>query len=183
MDVTAHLQCKRSRQAKWSCLLHRLCIEVFTCHISNGGGCTRGKLSSGGGSSSSSSSGERGGCGSVGVRCRKEKKNWNALAVPMYTYIHILGLKLRVFAGLSYSSMRPWATSVWGLKLLVKCMRPSATSQWGRKLPVYAALSYWCMRPSATSVWGLKLLVYEALSYQATSVWGLKLLVYEALSC
>jgi hypothetical protein len=61
--------------------------------------------------------------------------------------------------------MRPYATSVCGLKLL------------GLKLLVYEALSCTAdarasvlMRPYATSVCGLKLL-------------GLKLLVYEALSC
>ena len=47
-------------------------------------------------------------------------------------------------------------------------MRPEATGVYGLELLVHEALSY---------VWGLDLLVYEALS---TSVWDLKLLVYEA---
>ena len=44
--------------------------------------------------------------------------------------------------------MRPYATSVCGLKLLVyaalsyECMRPEATSVCGLKLLVYAAVSY-----------------------------------------
>ena len=41
-------------------------------------------------------------------------------------------------------------------------MRPSATSVSGLELLVYEALSYYCMRPWATSVCGLQLLVYEA---------------------
>jgi hypothetical protein len=44
--------------------------------------------------------------------------------------------------------------------LSYKCMRPEATSVWGLKLLVYEALSYKCRRPEATSVWGLKLLLY-----------------------
>jgi hypothetical protein len=44
-------------------------------------------------------------------------------------------------------------------------MRPSATSVGGLELLVYEALSYLCVRPYATTVGGLELLVYEVLSY------------------
>jgi hypothetical protein len=46
-------------------------------------------------------------------------------------------------------------------------MRPEATSVCGLKLLVYAALSYYCMRPQATCVcaYGLRLLVDAAFSY------------------
>jgi hypothetical protein len=76
-----------------------------------------------------------------------------------------------------------------------KCMRPYATSVCGLTLLVYAALRYKCMRPYATSVCGLTLLVYAALRYYASDLMragtqqivgdykrGVQLLVYEALS-
>jgi hypothetical protein len=44
-------------------------------------------------------------------------------------------------------------------------MRPYATSVCGLKLLVYGVLSYERMRPSATSACGLTLLVFAALSY------------------
>jgi hypothetical protein len=44
-------------------------------------------------------------------------------------------------------------------------MRPSATSIYGLTLLVYAALSFSCMRPEATRASCLKLLVCEAFSY------------------
>jgi hypothetical protein len=51
-------------------------------------------------------------------------------------------------------------------------MRPSATSVCGLQLLVCAALYYLCMRPCTTSVCGLKLLVHAAcvVLRQATSV-------------
>ena len=74
--------------------------------------------------------------------------------------------------------MRPQATSVCGLKLLVyaalsyECMRPSATSVCGLKVLLYAALSYDCMRPSATSLCGLKLSGYMDAADQARAAAG-----------
>ena len=52
--------------------------------------------------------------------------------------------------------------------LSCQCMRPYATSVWALKVPVHEALSYSCMRLlvyEATSVWALKVPVHEALSY------------------
>jgi hypothetical protein len=49
--------------------------------------------------------------------------------------------------------MRPYVSSVWGLKLLVyEALRQRLTSgtpagAWGLTFLVYEALSYWCMRP------------------------------------
>jgi hypothetical protein len=91
--------------------------------------------------------------------------------------------------------MRPYATSVGGLTLLVsyiltfervwqlgvlvccKCMRPYATSVGGLKLLVSCILTF-------ERVWQIVLLLFYGgmLVAQATSVCGLKLLVYEALS-
>ena len=39
--------------------------------------------------------------------------------------------------------MRPYATSVWGLKLLVQKLRPSATSVWGLKLKTSLCMRSW----------------------------------------
>ena len=64
-----------------------------------------------------------------------------------------------MYEALSYLCMRPYATSVCGLKLLV-----------------YEALSCWCMRPEATSVSGLKLHVL----HRSVNL-GLKLAVAIAL--
>ncbi len=36
--------------------------------------------------------------------------------------------------------------------LIYYCVRPYATSVWGLKLLVYGALIYYCVRPYATSV-------------------------------
>ncbi len=57
--------------------------------------------------------------------------------------------------------MRPEATGVCGLKLLVyPGSAEHAVFVTVVNVHVYAALSYWCMRPETTSACGLKLLVY-----------------------
>jgi hypothetical protein len=63
---------------------------------------------------------------------------------------------LLVFGALSYLFVRPYATSVCDLKLLV----PVQPVRRDGKLECPT-----CMRPLVTSVCGLKLLVYAVLSY------------------